>query len=440
MSNYDRFKPTPIAQTKERKQEVITITNEYDNDNGDKVKRMSIKKDGSYKIRVWPAHPIAGANSVEPKVVYFVPTMRKKKDSQGKFMTDANGKDILEPSVRPVFDARVHGESKYDLVDSFIAIAKKQAEALYPDNKDQQKDYLAPIVGNKFTGGTFMGISPIRSFLFYGELYKGDTDEKEFYEFEVGKAIDKGMQKTAAVENNNDPLGTDGCFTDIVDGRPMRIIVDSVAGKNDPGAWYSVSIVTEMEKMNVNGKLVSTVKQYPLSEEDLDKFEKDIEPLINYRKIFARRDLDIQLKGLEMFEETHTKFNIMDTEEFKNVYNYLDAKFPQTEESNQAAAEATSSEPAKQSEDELDLMDMKELKAYIKENGIGITVLPRYTDQDVREMIREIQGSDAEPAAEEENTADATSTEGAEAEPEAENTGKASNWKDRVQGLKNSVA
>jgi hypothetical protein len=446
-SIYDRFKPTNLNSIKDRKKEVIQITNEYENNNsGDYVKRMRIKDDGTYKIRVWPAHT-PDALSVEPKVTYFVPCLRKKKDGSGNFMKDSSGKEIWEPSVRPVFDARVHGGAKHDLVDTYITLAKAQAALLYPDDTEKQKTYLAPVNGNKFQGGQYMGIGAIRAFLFYGELYKGDTDEKEFYEFEVGKAIDKGMQKTAAVENANDPLGTDGCFTDPLEGRPMRIVVDSQAGKLDPGAWYSVAIVTEMQKENIGGRMVSTVKEYPLSEEDLEKFEKDVPPLINYRTIFSRKDLDIQLKGLEMFDAEH-KFNILETDEFKDVYNYLDNLFPVVEDDNNQTSESPSGTANSASEDEFDLMDLAELKDYIKENNLGITILPRYTDTDLRELIRETEATmDNAPTAEEEATAVADEDNNIPENVVEDNsetqkaTGKdKSVWANRVKGLQSKVS
>lgn len=439
MSNYDRFRPTAQKDMKERKQEVNQAV--YENENQqDGVKRMQIKKDGIYKIRMYPAHPEDKALSIEPKVTYYIPGLKRKKNEKGDFLKDAKGEFIMEQYNRPVFDARVHGQSQFDLVNSFIDIATKQAKAKFGDNKEGLKNALAPIVGNKFSGGTFNGISPTRTYLFYGELIKGDLDNetKEFFEFEVGKAIEKGIQSTAAIENNNDPLGTDGCFTDPIDGLPMKIIVDSQGSKaaNDPSLYYKVSLVKDTVKQMINNKMQSIVKDYPISEEELEWFANEVEPLVKYRTVFTRKDLELQLKGLQLFEEEFG-FEILSTDEFKDVWNYLDKQFPEVEDNNSNGGENQSNAAPSSSSDEFDLMDKAELKSYIQENDLGIKVLPSMTEQQIREMIREAEVENGNKQYE--DTAVTASTEGEnEEKTEAENATGGS-YKDRIDRLKNKV-
>lgn len=442
-SNYDRFKPTTVAQSKERKQEVNAAV--YANENNDgSIKKLQIKKDGVYIIRMYPAHPVLGALSIEPKVIYFIPALRKKKDDQGNYMKDKGGNDIYEQYNRPVFDARIHGKSQFDLVNSYIDLAKKQAESKYPANAEAQKTYLLPLTGNNFQGGTFKGIQPIKSFIFYGDLYKGEGDKqtKEFYEFEVGKAIEKGIQSTAAIENNNDPLGTDGCFTDPLEGLPMKIIVDAAGSKaaKDPSLYYKVSLVKETSKEIVNGRSVSLVKEYPLTEEDLDLYEKEAPALTSYREIFSRRDLESQLKGLQIFDEEHG-FGILDTEEFKDVWNALDKFFPPVEE-NQSNEGGSTNNSKQSSEDEFDLMEMAELKQFIKANKLGIVVVPSMTVEQVREVIRltltaadEVQEMNTEEVETQEDQNPEPTTEQEEAETTEETTSTKSNYKDRIAQL-----
>jgi hypothetical protein len=444
-SAYDRFKPTALNDIKERQKEVSQMTNEYDNDNTQLFKRKRVKETGIYEIRMFPAHPGKDSNSIEPKVIFFVPSKRKKKDDNGNFVKDSKGQEIWEDSVRAVFDAKVHGESQYDLVDSYISLAKKQADAIYTDNEPGKKDYLMPITGNSFQGGTFKGLNAIRSFVFYGNLRtkKGDEIISEFYEFEISKAIQKGIYNTAAVENSNDPLGTDACFTDPIDGRPIKIIVDTVAGKLNSSDYYKVSIVNETEKMEVNGRLQNVLKSYPIEEETLVWFEETIPSLSSYRTTFKRSDLELQLKGLELFDAEH-KFNILNSDEFKQVWNYLDNKFPVTEEDTQNDNSQSSSQnqSSSSSEDEFDLMEIPELKQYIKNNKLGLAVLPSFSAVQIREMIRSIEtGDDGEDDVQNgHNTDDVNQqTSASAASTESKSIEKPSaSYADRINKLKNA--
>lgn len=437
-STYDRFKPTALKDIKERQKEVSQMTNEYENNSQNLFERKRIKADGVYDIRMFPAHPGEDSNSIEPKVVYFVPAKRKKKDEKGEFVKDKNGKEVWEDSVRAVFDAKVHGKSKHDLIDTYISLAKKQADSIYGDNEAGKKEYLAPIIGNKFSGGQYMGINPLRSFLFYGELLSKDGKET-FCEFEIGKGIQKGIYNVAAIENSNDPLGTDACFTDPLEGRPVRIIVDSVSGKSNAQDYYKVSIVNETEKVSgPGGRIVNALKEYPISEEKLIWFDEKVPPLSNYRTSFRRSDLELQLKGLTLFEEKH-KFNILDTQEFKDVWNYLDNLFPVEESNENIAQEQTQNS---NSEDELDLMEIPELKQYIKSKKLGITILPSFDAETLRQMIRAVESgeddslesSNEESEVEESNHFD----ESNESEESNINTPSES-YKDRIAKLRNQV-
>lgn len=398
MSNYERFKPTPLSIAKKRAEEVSQITNQYDNENDqERIKKKTISDDGSYVIRMWPAHPGEDASATEPKVVYILPGYKNKRDSDGKWVKDSEGNYIKELGLRSVFNAKVHGGADFDLVDTYISLAKRKADKLYPDPKDieEKKRYLLPINGSFAQGSKYKGINPIRTFLFYGELIAGD--KSEFYEFEIKPSVYKQLQKIAAVEGSDEVVGTDGCFTDPLDGRPFKVIVDSVASRqaNDPSLYYSVSILNETEKIrDVTGRTINALKQYPISEEKLDWFAENVEPLIGYRTKFKSSDLKIQIEGLKLFDQEHG-FGILEEEEFKEIYNYLDSKFPETEQTDDSQRSSDSvqqNSPKKPSnQDEFDLMDKDELRKYIKDQKLGIVVLPKYSEEDLREMIREVE-------------------------------------------------
>lgn len=405
MSIYERYKPTALSNVAERKSEVAKITNQYgDNDNDGRIKRVQLTKDGTYTVRMYPAHPIEGAISYEPKVIFFLPGWVNKKDENGQWIKKEDGGYERVLGTRPVFNSKVHGGADHDLVDTYISLVTRKAEQLYPDaaSENDKKAYLYPITG-QFKDGVaiYTGIKPIRTFVLYGELItgQGDNQKREFCEIEIKPSVQKQLQKIAAMEAGDDPLGTDGCFTDPKEGRPFKLTVNSSAAKQtkDFSLYYSVSILNETTKEVINGRTVSVLKTYPLEVEDLEAFDK-VDPLINYRTIFKHSDLQIQLEGLQLFDEEHG-YGILEEDEFKEVYAYLDKKFPQPDEEEESNDNHQYS--SSKNQDVFDLMDMKELKDYIKTHKLSIVVLQRYTEEDLREMIREVEGSDGAEEVEE---------------------------------------
>lgn len=431
MSKYDRFRPTSIADAKERKAEVAEITNQYDNnEDSNRIKRLNIKADGTYILRLYPAHPSPGANAIEPKVVYFVPAWVNKKDESGKWILKPGSQTeyLQELKVRTVFDARVHGGSEHDLVDTYINLVKKKADQLYPESIEAKKAYLAPVIGNKFTGGPHMGIQPLRSFVAYGDLI--EDDKQTFYEFEFGRAVEKGIYKIAAIEADGEPIGTDGCFTDPLTGRPAKVKVDRAAGKLNIADYYTVSLLTETHRVEVNGKFVSAIKEYPISEEKLDWYADNVEPLIKYRSAFKHSDLNLQLEGLKLFEAEH-KFGILEMDEFTEVYKYLSNKFPYVENEDSQKSDddmqTNNYQKASKSDDEFDLMDMVELKQYVKENKLGFIVLPSMSENDVREMIRVV-------------LADKVEQEVVSDVDDQDDVPASENWRERIKSIRDKTS
>lgn len=400
MSYADRFKPTALSNMQERKQEVAEATNQFENE-GSGIKRKTISEDGTYKIRMYPAHPHESnkQTAMEPKAVRYLPGYVNKRDESGKWIPNPDGQGFEKVlGVRRVLNSKVHGSAPYDLVDTFADILRRQADEKFPNPTDLEakKNWLLPLEG-KF-GTEHKGLNLIRTFVFYGELLNADETIGEFHEFEVKPSVQKGLQKLAAVEAGDEPLATDGCFTDVIDGRPFRIKVDSVAGKSDPGSWYSVSIVNDTESVTIDGRKMQVLKQFPISDEKLQWFEEKAPALINYRTCFNYKDLQYQLEGLRIFEEK-SGYSVTDTDEFLNVYATLSKLFPVTEEDNdEQEGQASSSTASNKSQDKFDLMDVKELKEYIQTNKLGIRVLPRYTEEDLREMIREVENETEELA------------------------------------------
>src|SRR5690606_34681033 len=117
------------------------------------------------------------------------------------------------------------------------------------------------------------------------------------------------------------------------------------------------------------------------------------EPLVSYRTAFKHSDLKIQLEGLQLFDNEHG-YGVLEEDEFKEIYHYLDSKLPEPEETDGDSEEKQQEvRSSKNDEDVFDLMDLAELKAHIKQNKLQIVILPRYKEEDLRELIREYEAS-----------------------------------------------
>lgn len=389
-----------MAEANARRTEVNEAIKDNDSEGG-RIPRKQIKADGTHKARIWPAHPAPEgevATALEAKVVYLVPGYVPKRDGEGRWVKDAQGDVIKELRVKAVFDARVHGKAPIDLVDTYVSLVNRQAEQKYPNDAERQKQHVLPVKGNKLQGGNYAGINPIKTFLFYGEEITkvGGVEKREFSLYEVGKAIEKGIYKTAASENENDPLGTDACFTDPMEGRLARVIVDSVAGRKDAANWYTVSLVTEQEKVMHDGRPVSVMKTWPIPEEQLEWYDKEVEPLRAFRTKYNNRDLNTALDGLRLFDAEHG-YGIVESDEFIEAYEALLRLFPEPVKEEGATNEgegAGSSTSSKGTTDEFTLMDANELKAFIAEHKLPIVIIPKYTEDDLRDIIREVLSQD----------------------------------------------
>lgn len=394
MLDRSKFKPTSTAAVKERDAEVgETGENGYEN----RIPRFSVKgnANATYKIRMYPANPEKpGSLSIEPITTNFLPYMRPKRSEDKKtVIKDAAGNVVLEKSVIGVFNAKTHGKAKHDLVETFIDEAEKMATNKHGEDKDAKAKFLAPIYGNAYNGGTFKGIAPSNKWRFYGDVVQAD-DSKTFHEVEVGKAVKNGISKTAAVESSDDPLGTDGCFTDIEDGRLMKIIVDKTAGAKNPGDYYTVSIDNSTVEEVIQGKKYKLPKLQPLSDEDLEKLMK-APALVDYRTAFKNRDLELQVKGLELFVDEFPQFqSIINSDEFQEVFATLAEMFPKEEKDEDGVPEATGPKSQEPSGDKFDIMDLAELKVYAKANCKGMFISKSVSEEDLRSMIREFEEAD----------------------------------------------
>ena len=378
-----KFKGTSLNKMKERDQEVSNMVGVKENNNS----RVNVIKidEGRNEFRLCPANPdIEDSTTVESKVVRFMPYLKPERDKDNKIIKDNKGNVQTKLTVKPIFDARIHGGASKDLVEEYIKKAERIAAENFPDEAGQAK-FLLPIVGNKLKGGNVPGIASRQSWVCYA--YKIEGEKMTFGELEFSRAVQRAINRIAGQEQLADePMDTDLCFTDIEEGRSLIVSYDKSAKPNDK---YVCSIDnTQVTVQLANGRNGKSLKTYPMSDEQLTELMK-APPLLDYRKMFKRSDLDLQLEGLVLFEEANPKFNILNDPEFAEIVAELQELWPEETKDEEGNASSQSTSNDEYTGDQFDLMNKAELKEFALENGTGIIMKATWTEDIMKGALRQ---------------------------------------------------
>ena len=414
-----KLKPVPVASLEEQDRQLDQTMGR--NSGGD-TKQLKIDV-GRNVFRFFPPHEPLDVNGkpnpfAEPKVIVYLPAYVAERDEQGKEIVEG-GKTKMKLSVKPVFNAKVHGKKDKlgnsltkDLVEEFIRLANEKAKTLATE--DEKKKFLLPIYGNYSKDKTknINGITYRQSWEIWALKMNGQ--QGVFGKLEIGKAVKNALNKIAAVESANEPLGTDP-FTDLESGRAVVIVYNNQADK--PEDYYTTMIDNSTEDVELEGgRKARMLKVYPITDEQLLEFSNETSLEKMFRNVFKRRDLDLQLTGLKMLDDKN-KMGIFETDEFQAIAEELSLQYPPdatdestTEEPSTDNDVMTSQTPANNTTasttvqtttdlpfeneahepDEFDVMTRDELKEFNKDNGCGVIIKPAsiMSDNDIRERLR----------------------------------------------------
>lgn len=379
-----KFKKTSVSQLAQSDKELNKSLGrkEKGSQNGHEL------DEGLNLLRIYPVHPAISetdptATFTHPFVQTFLPAMvEEKKD--GKVVTDASGNAKLRESVKPVYNAIIHGKRAKDLVDEYIKLATSWAKE-HIKNEDERKAFLEPVYGNY--GKKINGITYPAKWVMYCDKYPGAMPDAKpvFDKFFFKKSIKERLNVLSQMESKNDPLGTDP-YTDIETGRAISIKVDKEGGAT--GYYTTEFDSTTTSEVLKSGKTVKVAKEYPLSDEQLENFlaQKPLQEL--FGNIARRKNFEAQLAGLEMFD-TKNKMGIFGLPAWDTIVIELDSYYPED------GAEATEEVPDETYDndtipegDEFDLLNRQELQSYAKTNKTGILVKPGMSDDDIRTALR----------------------------------------------------
>jgi hypothetical protein len=392
----EQFKATPIKSLRkaiDRDDAMVGVqSNDY----------LSLEDGKTSKIRIFPAHPDED-NFYVSRMCYWMS------------FTGDDG-DVRRGTVN---DSIAHGGTEKDIVREYVKFAKKR----YGDDADK----MEALTG---TGLKSNSLNPRYSWLCYADIVR-DGEELRPKVWEFGKMVRDLLNKLAMSEDDDEPIQVDP-YTDVDEGLPVLVKYLKNPNKKKGEQYYEVSFAK---------KPVAR----PLSDEELEYFS-GVKPLTEITPRYNMRDFDRALDGLRNFDEENG-FDLFDDDEWLDIVEKVKAQYdasdddddkpkkktvkkvskPEPEDDEEEApAPKKKSKPAPQPEpeeeteeepedddedgsddegdDEFTDMDRTQLKKYIKEKSLEITVKKSMSDDDLREAIRAaVADSEDEPEEEPED-------------------------------------
>jgi len=218
---------------------------------------------------------------------------------------------------RPVFNARIHGSQKKDIIDEYIS----RVVAIVRDrtsSKEEMKRQLNPINGYRATDGKWVsGISVSNSWEMY-VLSLDSDNESEIHQLSLRASLRNKINEAASDEvDEDDAMGVDP-FTDIEEGLPLTIKRDS---SKKGGDGWGASIHRREEPYPLGDDVLESFLGYPSLEE-------------RYVGIYNKSHFDRAIEGLELFDQRND-FEVFDSEEFQDLIVELGDLVPEKEEEDQ---------------------------------------------------------------------------------------------------------
>lgn len=397
-----KLKPTPIKSLKktvDEDNEMIGVqnSNEY----------LRLEDGKTTKIRIFPAHPGEDNFYVKRKCYWLTFTGQDGNTYRGT-----------------VNDSVVHGGTKKDICDEFMKYAKKKWS--------NDSDRLSCFTGQDGFGAQF-------TWLAYADEINPDEELKaKVWEFK--KMVRDALNKLSFSEEDDDPIEVDP-FTDPDEGLPVLVKKLSKPNKKKGENYYEVSFPKK-------------VSARALTDEEIEYF-MNLKPLSELTPRYEMRDFERALEGLQTFDEENDLEMFEDegwleiVEEIKEQYDAdssdedddedkpkkkvaskktskkvveseddeedEEEEKPAPKKTSKAGKKKSEPEPEDDEEDEeeeseadsdeddgLDDLDRNELKKYIRDNDLDVSVKKSMSDDDLREAIREALKEDGDEDSDEE--------------------------------------
>lgn len=352
-----QLRATPLTALKRRVEEDDKIigafsSNEY----------LNLEDGRTIKIRIFPPHP--GYED------FYIP-----KKSYWLTVTGNDG----EPRRTTVIDSRVHGGTKWDLVEEYVNWAKKKW------SKDAER--LEALIGT----GMVNSLNPSYSWLCYADkVVGGEPLRAKLWEFK--KMVRDSLNKLAFNEEEDEPIEVDP-FTDVDEGLPILVKYLRSPNRKRGENYYEVSF----PKKNV---------PRPLTDEEIEYF-LSLKPLAEVIPKYSMRDFERALEGLQIFDEEN-EMGLFDDDAWIEHVEEIRAQYENTEEEEEPkkkmvkktvkkeVIEEEDDDEAAAVEDEFTEMNRTDLKRFILKHELQVTVKKSMSDDDIRTAIRQAMMNDDE--------------------------------------------
>lgn len=370
MSLRKKFQATKISTISEQEKKVDTVTPKQNKRAG----YLEIDE-GSNTFRIFPSHH-PEKSFCYPKTVHWLPQEVEMKDKKGDVITDRSGKPKTEIKGKPIFNSRIHGGTKKDIVEEYISFAEKTLTDECQD-PEELKNKLSKLFDWK------TGIKPKTSWVMYAKKIKFDSDgnvkSEEFGRLETPSSVKDKMNELANDGGAGGPIVVDP-FTDPDDGKAITITYDR---DETPQNKYKVALLWKFD--------------WTLTDEELEDFEKQ-DPLYKiFENSYKRSDFEKALEGLRIFDEKNN-FDLFEYSEWTDICEEMSAYYPENDEDSdnsddtQDDTDSSNQDENSSADDESDAlseMSKEELIQFIEDQGLEIRVMRTDTAETLRAAIRE---------------------------------------------------
>ena len=340
---------------------------------------LNLEDGKTIKIRIFPCHPGQEDFYVARKCYWM------------SFVGDDG-----EQHRGTVLDSRVHGGTKYDVVEEYVKYAKKKV--------GNDADKLEALTGS---GPKSNSLNPQYSWLCYADKINGD-DQLRAKLWEFKKMVRDAINKLAFSEDEDEVIEVDP-FTDPDQGLPIMVTYRKNPNKKKGENFYEVSFPKK-------------VSARPLTDEEIEYF-MTLKPLSEVINRYGMRDFERALEGLQNFD-TENEIDLFEDEDWLEHLEEIKAQYDAEEDSEDSKPAKKSTkkvvkkvaepeddeeedEPEDNTEedsdeedddeeksgDEFDKLDRSALKKYIVDNDLEISVKKSMSDDDLRNAIRSAKSS-----------------------------------------------
>jgi hypothetical protein len=345
---------------------------------------LNLEDGKTIKIRIFPAHP-GNEDFYVARKCYWL-----------SFQTQDG-----EMRRGTVLDSKMHGGTKYDVVEEYVKYAKKHIDG------DAEK--LEALVG---TGPKSNSLNPQYTWMCYADKIDGDNPLRaKVWEFK--KMVRDALNRLAFNEDDDEPIDVDP-FTDVDEGLPVLVTYRKKPNKKKGENYYDVSFPKK-------------VSARPLTDDEIEYF-MSLKPIQEVVGRYGIRDFEKALEGLQNFDEEN-EIGLFDDdnwlEHLEEIKSQYDSEEPEQDEEEDEKPKKNSKKSSKKEkepepeeededeeaeeeeseEDEFTDMDRNELKKYISKNKLDITVKKSMSDEEIRNLIRanNVEEKEEEPEEEEED-------------------------------------